>query len=239
MPFGDAHKLSCTDWGKKGQGKVDIRHARTSSTSACVTSLKPSSRDRLYLSHITESTAAAIPTHPQRSLLQFPRPSTLTVAEFFGTAALVTIGSGAATTLTQSGAASVHTVGAAFGLTLTALMYSMSHTGASQFNPIVSVALMLCQHLSAAQCFLNIFFQVRARLAFTDRAGGEAEQAEPEQELGGRARLAERGGERVYEQSGRGAAIEGRSTWATDHRCGGASGARVLCTRWVVWSTSR
>jgi glycerol uptake facilitator-like aquaporin len=97
----------------------------------------------------------------------------------------VTIGSGAATTLTQTGAANVHTVGAAFGLTLTALMYSMSHTGASQFNPIVSVALMLCQHLSSAQCFLNIFFQVRARLAFTDRAGGEAEQAAPEQELGG------------------------------------------------------
>lgn len=101
-------KLSCTDWGKTGQGKVDIRHA---------------------------------------------------LAEFFGTAALVTIGSGAATTLTQTGAANVHTVGAAFGLTLTALMYSMSHTGASQFNPIVSVALMLCQHLSSAQCFLNIFFQ--------------------------------------------------------------------------------
>lgn len=81
------------------------------------------------------------------------------VAEFFGTACLVTIGTGAATTLTQTGGANVHSVGAAFGLTLTALMYSMSHAGASQFNPIVSLALCMCRHLSVAQAFVNMFFQ--------------------------------------------------------------------------------
>lgn len=81
------------------------------------------------------------------------------VSEFFGTCALVVVGAGTAAVVGGQGAAGVHTIGAAFGLTVTALMYSMSHAGASQFNPIVSVALAICSHLSAAQMVVNIFFQ--------------------------------------------------------------------------------